>query len=102
MCMEAAALSQSCVSLKKKSMVSKVLKIGNASETLFYHINCSTVYLSFKFQIKKKMKTSVSVSLDHIIISLLVSFHINFNSWSFTGGWVTATFLRSPGLFWVF
>ena len=43
----------------------------------------------------------LSSSTAFIICSLRV-FHISFSWWSFTGVWVTASLLKSPGLFSVF
>ena len=37
-----------------------------------------------------------------LLLLFLLSFHISVSWWSFTGVWVTASLLRSPGLFWVF
>ena len=49
-------------------------------------------------------RDSVSLFLARFILSLLLIkvFHISVSWWSFTGDWVTASLLKSPGLFSVF
>ena len=37
-----------------------------------------------------------------ILVSIITVFHISVSWWSFTGDWVTASLLKSPGLFSVF
>ena len=64
--------------------------------------------------VSSRVWTHVAVSISYddnhyttgnnfiIIIFSLRVFHISFSWWSFTGVWVTASLLKSPGLFSVF
>ena len=57
--------------------------------------------LSSKFSVLI-LRTICKFSLCCYHYLLLLSFHISVSWWSFTRDWVTASLLRSPGLFWVF
>ena len=65
----------------------KVLQLQLVSPSL----SCFTSCFSF-----------LARSTYFIIIYSLRVFHISFSWWSFTGGWVTASRLKSPGFFSVF
>ena len=66
------------------------------------------VLLRYSFWILSFISTCLMVSASIIIIIIIYSFrvfHISVNWWFFTGVWVTASLLKSPGLvsgFWPF